>query len=134
MGIVVNTDNVYICRFKCNIRLDKGKQPKPKPGIIMTLADLTNGQEAIIIKVKGHGAFRRRILEMGFIKGKKVTVIKNAPLKDPIEYELLNYQVSLRRSEARLVEVVSVSDALQRSEERRVGKEGRSRGWRDQQE
>src|SRR5690554_416986 len=79
----------------------------------MTLADLTNGQEAIIIKVKGHGAFRRRILEMGFIKGKKVTVIKNAPLKDPIEYELLNYQVSLRRSEARLVEVVSVSDALQ---------------------
>src|SRR5690554_7601429 len=79
----------------------------------MTLADLTNGQEAIIIKVKGHGAFRRRILEMGFIKGKKVTVIKNAPLKDPIEYELLNYQVSLRRSEARLIEVVSVSDALQ---------------------
>src|SRR5690554_550369 len=73
----------------------------------MTLADLTNGQEAIIIKVKGHGAFRRRILEMGFIKGKKVTVIKNAPLKDPIEYELLNYQVSLRRSEARLVEVVA---------------------------
>ncbi|HBX87731.1 MAG TPA: ferrous iron transport protein B [Marinilabiliaceae bacterium] len=77
----------------------------------MTLAELTNGQEAVITKVKGHGAFRRRILEMGFVRGKKVTVIKNAPLNDPIEYRILNYMVSLRRAEASLVEVVHFGDA-----------------------
>jgi ferrous iron transport protein B len=78
----------------------------------MTLAELQNGQEAVIVKVKGHGAFRRRILEMGFIKGKKVTVIKNAPLRDPIEYLILNYKLSLRRSEAQLIEVVTVEEAI----------------------
>ena len=83
----------------------------------MTLAELSNGQEAIIIKVKGHGAFRRRILEMGFVKGKKVLVIKNAPLKDPIEYQILNYKISLRRSEANLIEVVTVEDAIHTVEE-----------------
>ncbi len=77
----------------------------------MNLADLHNGQEGIIVKVKGHGAFRKRITEMGFIKGKKVTVIKNAPLKDPIEYKILDYKVSLRRSEARLIEVATVDEA-----------------------
>lgn len=77
----------------------------------MTLAELTNGQEAVITKVKGHGAFRRRILEMGFVRGKKVTVIKNAPLNDPIEYRILNYMVSLRRAEASLVEVAHLGDA-----------------------
>lgn len=76
----------------------------------MTLAELTNGQEAVITKVKGHGAFRRRILEMGFVRGKKVTVIKNAPLNDPIEYRILNYMVSLRRAEASLIEVVHFGD------------------------
>ena len=71
----------------------------------MTLADLKNGQKGIITKVKGSGAFRKRIIEMGFVVGKEVTVIKNAPLKDPIEYNILGYDVSLRRSEARLIEV-----------------------------
>ncbi|GAO28958.1 ferrous iron transport protein B [Geofilum rubicundum] len=83
----------------------------------MTLAELTNGQEAIIIKVRGHGAFRRRIIEMGFVKGKKVLVIKNAPLKDPIEYQILNYKISLRRSEAELIEVVTVEEAIHFAEQ-----------------
>lgn len=78
---------------------------------MLNLSELTNGQEGVIVKVKGNGAFRRRILEMGFIKGKKVTVIKNAPLKDPIEYSVLDYQVSLRRSEAMLIDVVTIDDA-----------------------
>ncbi len=65
----------------------------------MNLSELSNGNEGVIVKVKGHGAFRKRITEMGFIKGKKVTVVKNAPLKDPIEYQILNYKISLRRSE-----------------------------------
>ena len=71
----------------------------------MTLADLKTGEKSVISKVKGRGAFRKRIIEMGFVVGKQVIVIKNAPLKDPIEYNILGYEVSLRRSEARLIEV-----------------------------
>jgi len=80
------------------------------------LSDIPTGKEAIITKVLGHGAFRKRITEMGFVKGKKVRVIKNAPLQDPVEYEIMGYYVSLRRSEAELVEVVSVEEAMNLSE------------------
>lgn len=73
----------------------------------MNLSELKEGERGYISKVKGRGAFRKRITEMGFIKGKQVEVIKNAPLRDPIEYRLMNYEVSLRRSEARLVTVLS---------------------------
>ncbi|MDR0547367.1 MAG: ferrous iron transport protein B, partial [Dysgonamonadaceae bacterium] len=69
------------------------------------LSDLKTGDEAIIVKVLGHGAFRKRITEMGFVKGKKVSVVKHAPLQDPVEYEIMGYKVSLRHSEAELVEV-----------------------------
>ena len=72
----------------------------------MNLSELQTGEEAVIVKVKGRGAFRKRITEMGFVKGKKIKVIKNAPLKDPIEYNIMDYKVSLRRSEAALVEVL----------------------------
>ncbi len=75
------------------------------------LSDIATGNEAIITKVLGHGAFRKRITEMGFVKGKKVRVIKNAPLQDPVEYEIMGYNISLRRSEAELVEVVTVEEA-----------------------
>lgn len=71
------------------------------------LSKLGKGQEAIIVKVLGHGAFRKRIIEMGFIKGKKVTAIKKAPLQDPAEYRIMDYYVSLRRSEAQLIKVVT---------------------------
>ncbi len=71
------------------------------------LSDLKTGEKGIITKVLGHGAFRKRITEMGFVKGKEVKVIKNAPLQDPIEYEIMDYRVSLRRSEAQLVEVIA---------------------------
>jgi len=77
----------------------------------MKLSELTDNQEGIIIKVLGHGAFRKRITEMGFVKGKMVTVIKNAPLKDPVEYEIMGYEVSLRRSEASLIEVITKDEA-----------------------
>lgn len=77
----------------------------------MRLSDLQNGEFGIISKVKGRGAFRKRITEMGFVKGKKVTVIKNAPLKDPIEYSIMGYEVSLRRTEAALVEIITPSEA-----------------------
>lgn len=71
----------------------------------MQLSDLANNQKAVITRVLGHGSFRKRITEMGFVKGKEVTVIKNAPLQDPIEYEIMGYHVSLRRAEASLIEI-----------------------------
>ncbi len=81
----------------------------------MKLSDLHTGQIAVIAKVGGHGGFRKRIVEMGFIKGKKIKVVLNAPLRDPIEYELMGYKISLRREEAALVEVVGEDDVEQQS-------------------
>ena len=75
------------------------------------LADLSTGSRGVIVHVLGQGAFRKRISEMGFVKGQMVKVIKNAPMKDPVEYEIMGYKVSLRRSEADLIEVVSPSQA-----------------------
>lgn len=72
------------------------------------LSEIGTGKEAIIVKILGHGAFRKRITEMGFVKGKKVRVIKNAPLQDPVEYEIMGYNVTLRRTEAAMVEVVPI--------------------------
>jgi len=74
------------------------------------LSELKPGEEAVVVKVLGHGAFRKRITEMGFVKGKKVSVIKRAPLQDPVEYEIMGYRISLRNSEAEMVEIVSSSD------------------------
>lgn len=73
----------------------------------MKLANLKTGDSAIIIKVLGHGGFRKRIIEMGFIKGKKVEVLLNAPLQDPVKYKIMGYEVSLRHSEAEQIEVLS---------------------------
>ena len=70
-----------------------------------TLYDLNEGEEGIILKIKGRGQFRQRLSEMGFVVGKKVSVIKKAPLRDPIEYKILGYHISLRNSEAQLIEV-----------------------------
>jgi ferrous iron transport protein B len=75
------------------------------------LSELKEGEKGIISKVKGRGAFRKRILEMGFVKGKEVIVIKAAPLKDPIEYKVMDYEISLRKSEANLIEIVSSKEA-----------------------
>ena len=76
----------------------------------MYLSDLNTGEVGIIVKVNGSGAFRKRILEMGFVKGKTIKVILNAPLKDPIKYKIMDYEVSLRRSESQLIEVIYPSD------------------------
>jgi ferrous iron transport protein B len=70
------------------------------------LADLETSRTGVIERVHGHGAFRKRITEMGFIRGRNVEVIRNAPLLDPVEYRIMGYNVSLRRSEASLVEVI----------------------------
>lgn len=76
----------------------------------MRLSELRTGEKGIIVKVMGRGAFRKRIIEMGFIRGKEVDVIQNAPLKDPIHYRVMGYDVSLRRNDAAMIEVVSTAD------------------------
>ena len=73
----------------------------------MKLSELHTGQSGIIVKVTGHGGFRKRIVEMGFIKGQKVDVLLNAPLKDPVKYREIGYEVSLRHSEANMIEVMT---------------------------
>ena len=73
----------------------------------MKLSKLKTGEKGIIVKVLGHGGFRKRIIEMGFIKGKEVEVLQNAPLQDPVIYKLMGYEVSLRHQEADMIEIVS---------------------------
>jgi len=77
----------------------------------MRLSELKTGERGVIVKVNGHGGFRKRIKEMGFVKGNKVKVILNAPLRDPIEYEIIGYKISLRREQAEKIEVISESEA-----------------------
>ena len=77
----------------------------------MRLSEVKNKETVIITKVLGHGSFRKRITEMGFVKGKEVTVIKNAPFNGPIEYKILDYNITLRRTEANLIEVVGQKNA-----------------------
>ena len=79
----------------------------------MNLAEVKTGQKAVIVKVHGHGGFRKRLIEMGFIQGKQVKVVMNAPLKDPVEYEILGYRISLRREEAEKIDVISEEEARQ---------------------
>lgn len=77
----------------------------------MKLSEVKTGDSCVIVKITGHGQFRKRMMEMGFVRGKKITVEQNAPLRDPIKYRIMNYEISLRRSEASLIEVVSEQQA-----------------------
>ncbi len=77
----------------------------------MRLSELKTGQTGVIVRVMGHGGFRKRIVEMGFIKGKTVEVLLNAPLHDPVKYKIMDYEVSLRRAEADMVEIVNEEEA-----------------------
>ena len=85
--------------FLCNFAAENRK--------VMKLSKLKTGEKGIIVKVLGHGGFRKRIIEMGFIKGKEVEVLQNAPLQDPVIYKLMGYEVSLRHQEADMIEIVS---------------------------
>lgn len=82
----------------------------------MNLLQLEVGEKAIITKVKGRGAFRKRIIEMGFIAGKEIIAVQRAPMNDPVEYNVMGYNVSLRNSEAALIEIVSESEARTNNE------------------
>ena len=86
----------------------------------MKLSELKNGEKGVIVKVLGHGGFRKRIIEMGFIKGKTVEVLLHAPLEDPVKYKLMGYEVSLRRQEAEMIEVITAKE--------RASEEGQEHG------
>ena len=77
----------------------------------MRLSDLKAGESAIIVKILGHGAFRKRVIEMGFVRGRHIKSLLSAPLRDPVKYSLMGYEVSLRRSEADMVEVMPIGEA-----------------------
>lgn len=83
----------------------------------MRLSELKTGEKGVIVKVLGHGGFRKRIVEMGFIKGKTVEVLLNAPLKDPIKYKIMGYEISLRRQEADMIEIISEQEAKLQTQE-----------------
>ena len=82
---------------------------------VQTLADVPTGEHCVILRITGHGSFRHRLMEMGFVRGEKVKVVRNAPLRDPIEYEIMGGHVSLRRVEAQRVEVVPVTEEVANS-------------------
>ena len=77
----------------------------------MRLSELKIGEKAIVVKVYGRGAFRKRIIEMGFVRGQEVVAELNAPLRDPIKFKIMDYEVSLRRNEANLIEVITEEEA-----------------------
>ena len=81
----------------------------------MKLSELKTGEKGVIVKVLGHGGFRKRIIEMGFVKGKTVEVLMNAPLQDPVKYKVMGYEVSLRHQEAEQIEVVNEGSLEQTS-------------------
>ena len=81
----------------------------------MKLSELKTGERGVIVKVTGHGGFRKRIVEMGFIKGKTVEVLLNAPLQDPVKYKVMGYEVSLRHQEADMIEVVKQTQQTQQT-------------------
>lgn len=83
----------------------------------MRLSELKTGEKGIIVKVMGHGGFRKRIIEMGFIRGKIVTVLLNAPLQDPVKYKVMGYEISLRHTEADMIEIISTDEARRLEEE-----------------
>ncbi len=76
----------------------------------MRLVDLLPGETGVITKILGHGAFRKRVMEMGFVRGREVTCMLNAPLQDPIKYALMDYEVSLRRLEASMIEIMPLQE------------------------
>ena len=77
----------------------------------MKLSELKNGETAIIVRLSGHGGFRKRIMEMGFIRGEKVKSVLDSPMHDPVKYHVMGYDVSLRRNEAEMIEVLPEEEA-----------------------
>ena len=72
---------------------------------VKTLKDVRIGEAVIVVKLHGEGAVRRRIMDMGITKNVEIFVRKVAPLGDPIEINVRGYELSLRKSDAEMIEV-----------------------------
>ena len=70
-----------------------------------TLRDVKVGENAVIVKLHGEGALKRRIMDMGLTKGTEIYVRKVAPLGDPMELTVRGYELSVRKGDAELIEV-----------------------------
>ena len=90
----------------------------------MRLSELNTGKRAVVVKVQGRGAFRKRIVEMGFISGKEVEVLLNAPLQDPVKYSIMGYEVSLRHTEAEMIEVEPLQSSTSSDNIAKIGDNG----------
>ena len=74
-----------------------------------TLRDVKIGETVTVVKLHGEGAVKRRIMDMGITKGALVYVRKVAPLGDPIEVTVRNYELSLRKADAEMIEVETIT-------------------------
>jgi ferrous iron transport protein B len=101
--------------------LNDYKYTKVRVGGEVKLSEVKNSETVVITKVLGHGSFRKRISEMGFVKGKEVKVIKSAPFNGPFEFKIINYNVSLRKSEADLIEVIPIQEFIKSKNENYQG-------------
>ena len=72
----------------------------------MTLKETKTGQTVTVVKLNGEGAVKRRIMDMGITKGVEIYVRKVAPLGDPVEITVRGYELSVRKADAEMVEVV----------------------------
>ncbi|WLD87462.1 MULTISPECIES: FeoA family protein [Stomatobaculum] len=70
-----------------------------------TLKDIPVGSSAVVVKIHGEGALRRRIMDMGITKGTEIYVRKVAPLGDPVEITVRGYELSLRKADAEILEM-----------------------------
>lgn len=70
-----------------------------------TLNKITCGKTVIVLRINGHGAVKRRIMDMGITKGTTIYVRKTAPLGDPVEITVRGYELSLRKADAQMIEV-----------------------------
>ena len=71
----------------------------------MTLSDVAVGKRAVVLRINGEGAVKRRIMDMGITKGVEIYVRKLAPLGDPIEVTVRGYELSIRKADAKMIEV-----------------------------
>ena len=70
-----------------------------------TLKDVQIGETAVVKKIHGEGAIKRRIMDMGITKGVEITIRKVAPLGDPVEITVRGYELSLRKADAESIEI-----------------------------
>jgi ferrous iron transport protein A len=81
-----------------------------RTGVSRTLDDLSEGEESRIVRIGGHGAIRRRLMDMGVTRGTSVLLKRRAPLGDPLQIEVKGYDLAIRKAEARYIEVETAAN------------------------